>query len=269
MRVALALRSTVADRGTLHTVRRMTGKRCAIVLAGAVALIPAGEAVAAGGMTLSPEVLEAPAREGRLGAVTIANTSSQAVTVSVTPRPWRQARSGRVTADARRTLLRWVRPSDRTFRLAPGTSRSVTLALVRVPQGGSLFGALSVRSAPVRSRRSSGGGTVSAQYELVGAIRATPLRPRLRLRVGTPSRDRRVALPVRNLGNTVDPVGGRYRLTGPTGTLTGDFRAVRILPGARVDLPVGRVAPGRYRLTGTLTQAGRTVARVNRSVVVR
>lgn len=240
-----------------------------MALAGALSLIPAGEAVAAGGLTLSPQTVEGPARVGSLGSVTIANTSSQTVAVSVTPRPWRQARSGRVAADGRRTLLRWVRPSDRTFRLAPGTARSVNLRMVRVPRAGSLFGALAVRSAPVRSKQRPGGGTVTAAYELVGAIRATPARPRLRLRVGTPSRDRRVALPVRNLGNTVDPVGGRYRLAGPTGTLNGDFREVRILPGAVVHLPVGRVAPGRYRLTGTLTQAGRTVARINRSVVVR
>lgn len=229
----------------------------------------AGDAFAAGGMTLSPQLVEGQAREGRLGTVTIANTSSAELSVVVTPRPWRQARSGRVTADARRTLLRWVRPSVRTFRLAPGSSRSVALSMVRIPEAGSLYGALSVRSAPVRSQRKPGGGAVTAQYELVGALRAHPARPQLRLGVSTPSRSRQVALPVRNRGNTIDPVGGRYRLTGPTGTLAGDFRAVRILPGALVDLPVGRVAPGRYRLTGTLTQAGRTVTTFNRTVLVR
>ena len=67
-------------------------------------------------------------------------------------------------------------------------------------------------------------------------------------------------LPVRNLGNTIDPIGGSYRITGPTarsGTSRRSRRAGqahRLAPG-----PTSGLKKGRYTINATVTQGGRNV----------
>lgn len=242
--------------------------RRAVVASMAALVVAPIAAIAAGGLTLSPLVTEKVAAKGTLGTVVVRNTSDAAVTVTVTPRRWHQSRSGKVTSNGQKSLLAWVRPSARTFRLDAGKSRSVALELLNVPPSGSLFGAVSVRSKPVKTRKKKG-GQVIATYELVGAFRATPKNPRRSLKVGgLTAKGRKVLLAVRSKGNTIDPVSGRFRLKGPTGTTTGDFASVRIMPGSLVDLPVGSVGKGSFRLTGTLLQGGVSTP-INRTIKVR
>jgi hypothetical protein len=238
----------------------------------AVSVAAAGSAFAGGGLTLSPLVTEHQASPGYLGSVTVRNTSASSVSVSLLPRPWVQQRSGRVTANRNRTLLSLVRPSTKRFKLAAGQARTVRLRLLKSPAGGSLYGAVTVRATPVRSKKgSSGSGVVVANYELVGSLRATPTSARHQVTAGDLRvSGRRARLAVRNGGNTIDPISGSYRLAGPQGTVNGDIKGTRILPGNIVDLPIGGKLPaGTYRLTGQLSQSGERVASINRSVKVR
>jgi hypothetical protein len=73
-------------------------------------------------------------------------------------------------------------------------------------------------------------------------------------------------LPVRNVGNTIEPVTGAYRITGPVAR-TGAFAAIRILPTKLVTLGLGAtngLKKGRYTINATLVQAGkRTSARTS------
>jgi hypothetical protein len=90
--------------------------------------------------------------------------------------------------------------------------------------------------------------------------------------VGTPRNDRSgVVVPVRNTGNTVEPLTGSARIVGATGTLRATIAAQRILPGGLVDIRLrrGRLQPGRYTTSVTLRQAGRRVATVTRTLRVR
>ena len=64
-------------------------------------------------------------------------------------------------------------------------------------------------------------------------------------------------LPVRNLGNTIDPIGATYSISGPSGR-NGTTRATGKLIG--VNLGAARaMRKGRYTVTARVTQAGRTV----------
>ena len=68
-------------------------------------------------------------------------------------------------------------------------------------------------------------------------------------------------LPVRNAGNTVDPVSGSVSISGGGSGRSGSLRSVRILPGKTVnfDLTARRgLRSGSYTATVTLRQAGTT-----------
>jgi hypothetical protein len=65
---------------------------------------------------------------------------------------------------------------------------------------------------------------------------------------------------VRNTGNTVDPVGGSVKLSGPRGTVNATITAVRILPGATVDLklaPASKLPKGKWTATVALVQGSK------------
>jgi hypothetical protein len=248
-------------------LRRATATR---LLAAVAALTTAGavlpSAFAAGGLSVSPAILEHIATVGSVGSVTINNTAATALKITVTPRPWNQARSGAVSANRKATLSKDIKVGTRSFVLAAGAQRSVSLSLAHRPSGGALFGALEVMGVPTSKPSGSG---ITAEYRIISSLRLTAAAPRHGVRIG----DARISgksavVAVRNTGNTVDPVAGSVRLTGPRGTVNATIAAVRVLPNAIVDLKLSaasKLPKGRYTASVSLSQGGKKVAAAKRS----
>jgi hypothetical protein len=85
-----------------------------------------------------------------------------------------------------------------------------------------------------------------------------------------------IVMPLRNLGNTVQPITGRVVMTGPRGKRPNRLHSVRVVPRRSIRLTLGtyrgllRGQPaGRYRLEITLRQGGRTVLHRTRTVRLR
>lgn len=233
-------------------------------------LVPAAPAAAAGGgLSVSPAFLEAPAQPGPIGSLRVTNGSDRQIAVSVKGRPWLQARSGAVTPNLRRTLA-GIDLSVSSFTLAPGQSRTISAALARRPAGGSLYGALEVLGVPQGAPPPNG---VLARYRLLSGLRLNPVGAvRQRIRVGRARQAGGASvLSVRNQGNTVRPLTGSVRISGPAGTLRANVAATRILPGKTVDVKLrrGRLQPGTYSANVQLKQGGRKVATVTRRFKVR
>lgn len=242
----------------------------AIAGASAAAVAVAGSAAtAAGGLSISPAIIEHQATPGAVGQLRINNATSRSMAIRVRARPWIQARSGAVETNPRKTLS-GVRLGATSFTLAPGTARTVTATLLTRPAGGSLYGALEVVGTP------KGGAVngVRARYRLLGSLRLNPAKAqrRFRVRVGAAAADGSgVAVAVRNAGNTVEAISGAARITSASGTLRSELAGTRILPGAVVDLRLhqGRLRAGSYTAAVTLRQGGRTVATAKRTFRVR
>jgi hypothetical protein len=213
-----------------------------------------GTSGAQGGVSVTPASIELTARSGASATATVTNTTGRKVKVTVTPRPWRQARDGTVSANRARKLG-GVSVSDRSFALAAGKSATVRVRLGRVPAAGSLYGALDVVGKPV-GRRSG----VNVNYRLVGRLRFNPTTRRYRLAAGSAAVKRHtLTLLVRNRGNTVDAVSGSVRISGRGGGRSGSISAVSILPNGLVRVPVASLRglrSGRYRATISLSQGG-------------
>jgi hypothetical protein len=222
-------------------------------------------AALSGALSLTPATVERAARADAVDTVTIANNSKRDLRIAVTPRPWRQGGEGTVAADRRRTLERFVRVSDPSFRLDAGEHRDVAVTLRRVPERDSLYGALEVIGRPAHTRKG-----ITVAYRLIGTLRYRPSSAArtLRLRAGAVGLGARgLTLNVRNLGNTIDPVGGDVFVSGPRGGRSGGIAATKILPGKSVHLPLMSLRglrPGRYAAQVTLTQRGRNRVSVTR-----
>jgi hypothetical protein len=246
---------------------RTTALAAVLIASGATA---AASTTAAGGLSIAPAFLEHEAQQGPVGQLRVTNGSAKTLTVTVRARPWIQDRGGAVTPDDRKTLTQ-VRLSATSFTLAPGQERSVSAALAARPAAGSLYGALDVLGVPQGARPRNG---IVARYRLLGGLRLNPAaaQRRLRVRAGAPRADAKgVVVPVRNTGNTVEPLTGSARIVGATGTQRATIAAQRILPGGLVDVRLrrGRLQAGRYSAAITLRQGGRQVAQVTRSFRVR
>ena len=234
------------------------------------AALSAATAGAAGGLSVTPVVLEATATPGRVGSITIANTSPNAMQVRVRARPWRQPRSGRVIADTRRTLAQ-VRLGAGSFMLAAGTRRALDVGLIGLAPGGSLYGSIEVIGTPTGQARPK---SVRTRYRLIAALRLNPPAAKrvLRLQVGRIlSRGRRTVVALRNTGNTVTPVGGSIRIVSGAGVVRTTIAEARILPGATVDVSLrsGALPAGRHVADVTLRQGRTIVTKVKRSFRVR
>ena len=88
----------------------------------------------------------------------------------------------------------------------------------RMTASGSLYGGIQVFAKQKRKKAPNG---IIPQYDVVGRLRLNPSRKRPNLRVGATDvvgrgNNRSLILAVRNTGNTLDPVGGTVRITGPT-----------------------------------------------------
>jgi len=238
--------------------------------AGAVLSVAASPAaISAGGLSLSPAVVEHAAKVGAIGTIVIDNSSAVALKVTVTPRPWKQSRAGTVAPDKQRTLLEQVGVSARSFTLVPDSKRSVALTLQHGPSGGSLFGSVDVVGLPTAAAKKGASG-VLAGYRLIGSLRLRPGAKKLRLRAGSARvKGSSIVLAVTNTGNTIDPLSGHVSLKGARGSRSVAVAGTKVLPGATVDVPLGSVKglpKGAYAAKVALSQAGRSVLTTTRSL---
>ncbi len=255
------------------TMKRTFPLAIAAALLAGVAL---PQALAAGGLSISPAIVEHLARPGTVGSIEVKNSTSTPLAITVAARPWRQARSGAVAPNRRRTLAKQVRVSAGSFTLAPGARRSVAFTLLRAPSSGSLYGAMEIIGKPPKPKKRSG---IVAAYRLVGSMRLNPAAARraLRLRLSSPrvtgrGAKRAIKVALRNTGNTVDPVRGTARVSGSRGSRTISIADKRIVPGATVDLPLGAVKglpKGSYRARVSLFQSGKPVLTTTRRFRIR
>jgi len=245
-------------RRTLITAAAAALAAAATIPAAHGAGAPAPRAAAAQGtVSVTPSILETTARRGASTSTVIRNTSDRTLKFTVTPRPWRQSRSGAVTANRSRKLGGLGLSAGR-FKLGAGKSRRVYVTLGNVPSSGSRYGALEAVGKPKR------GAGVNVAYRLVASLRFNPSAGARRhaLRAGTASASGgNLGVLVRNAGNTADPVGGSVRITGGGTARNGTATAVRILPGklVRVKLASTRgLRKGSYSARISLSQGGKT-----------
>jgi hypothetical protein len=232
---------------------------------------PVGADAAGGGLSVTPAVIERTAVRGDSAPITVVNSTSRPLKITVTPRPWTQSRSGAVAPDRRRTLLSRLGVDARSFTLPAGGRRTVTMRVKSVPSSGSLYGSVETTGLPTGAPRHG----ITAAYRLISTLRLNPPASRRHLAVRASSlrvKGRAIALPVKNTGNTVSPVSGDVRVKGALGTRTATVHASPILPGATVDLGLGStkgLPAGTYTVSVSLVQDGRKVLRTTRKLRVR
>lgn len=247
-------------------------------LAGAVALAAAGLATggviaqadesaprakaAAGGVSLVPQTVEHAARKGTLGSITVKNTTTDTLRMTVRVRPWVQNRTtGNVSANFNVSLSRYVAAKASSFNLGAGASRTVSIVQRRTPPGGSLYAAIDVLGKPRNAKARNG---IIPNYRVVGRLRANPTKKRVALRAGRigfigSGAGRQVVMPIRNTGNTLDPIGGSVTFTGPTGK-TNPLKAITPIPGQVVNLIGGHISTfkkGKYTARWSITQGNK------------
>jgi hypothetical protein len=216
-------------------------------------------AASSGGLYVGPSLIDKPAAAGTITTLVVSNNSTKSVDVTVAARPWVQSSSGTVSLNRRKTLS-GIELSDKSFTLAAKAKKELT---VSSSTGASAYGGIEVVGIPAGSDDKDG---VVLGYRLVATLRLTPATPVFNLVAGTPKvagkgSDRAVVLPVKNAGNTVEPVKGRVSLKSALGTRQRDLESLRILPGKSVNMLLSSVRalkPGSYTATVRLTQGGKT-----------
>jgi hypothetical protein len=225
-------------------------------------------AFADGGLSVTPAVVETRAHLGKVGSYTLHNTTKETLRVRVTVRPWRQQLNGTVISDPRANLTRYVRATRRSFTLRAGARVPVTFRMVRRVKSGSLYASVEAFGKPTRTKGRKG---IIPQYKIVSSMRLNPRRKSYRLKTGAAQvRGGSLILPVRNLGNSIDPVSGTYSLSG-AGSRRGNIAGMKVIPGKLVGLNLGAVRglkKGRYTVNATLVQGSKRV-NVRTSVTVR
>jgi hypothetical protein len=245
-------------------------RRLAVPIAVSVGVLglSASEAFADGGLSVTPAVLEHRAQLGRVGSYTLNNTTKESLRVAVTVRPWRQQLNGTVISDPRANLTRYVRATTRTFTLRAGAKRAVSFRMVRRAPAGSLYASVEAFGKPTKTKGRKG---IIPQYRIISSMRLNPARRSFKLKTGAAQvRGGTLVLPVRNLGNTIEPVSGTYTLSG-AGSRRGTIAGVKVIPGKLVGLSLGAVRglkKGRYTVSASLVQAGKRV-NARTSVTVR
>jgi hypothetical protein len=251
----------------------MTGRRT--IAAGAVLAAIAGGAViaraqgggqcpasASKGLGVCSSLIEKPLATGTVATVTVYNGSAGALDVTVRPRPWVQSSSGAVAVNRRATLA-GVAVSDDAFSLAAHSKKAITVTLASRPASGSLYGGLEIVGLPPDAAKQKG---VVVGYRLISSLRLNPATAVLSLKAGTAKAvgsgaARAVVLPVRNAGNTVQPVSAAVSLKGPLGTRRRSISGLRILPGKTVNLLLSSaksLPAGSYTATVKLKQGTQT-----------
>jgi hypothetical protein len=227
----------------------------------------AAAAQADGGLSVMPAIIEHGPQPGALTTLTVANRSAAPLAVTVTPRTWTQSTSGKVSPN-RRATLPGVSVSQSTFTLAPGAEQKVNATLSSAPSAGYLYGALEVIGVPTDAATRKG---VVLGYRLIGALRILPTAPKYGLTAANVKAVRGTAvIPVKNSGNTLDPVSGTVSVKGARGTKNLAIAAVKILPGKSVNIPAGtKLAKGSYTAKVTLNQRGKRALSVTKRFSVR
>jgi hypothetical protein len=222
---------------------------------------------AAGGLSVMPALIEHNAQPGELAKLTVANRSKAPLDVTVTPRPWVQAVTGKVSPNRRGTLP-GVSVSQSKFTLKPGAETVVVANLTSAPSAGYLYGAMEVVGVPADAATRKG---VVLGYRLVGSLRVLPAAPKNLITAGKVKASGKTAVvPVKNAGNTLDPVSGSVKVKGAQGTKNFSVAAVKILPGKTVNLPAGtKLAKGSYTATVSLTQRGKKALSLTKKFKVK
>jgi hypothetical protein len=248
----------VAGALSLAVVGSATG---GVIAAQADDSAPRAQAAQQGGVSISPSSVEATARRGTVGRFTVKNTTKDTLRVTVTVRPWSQNRStAAVALNRRANLSPYVVGSPASFNLRPGT-RSIRLRMKRTTASGSLYGGIQVFAKQRKPKATNG---VIPQWDLIGRLRLNASRKRPNLRVGATDvvgrgNGRSLILAVRNTGNTLDPVGGTVRITGPTAR-SATIPQVSVVPGQVVYLKGGALRGmkgGNYTATWSIRQGSK------------
>jgi hypothetical protein len=248
---------------------RSRTRRLAVPFAVSIGVLgAAAPAFADGGLSVTPAVLEHRAQLGSVGSYTLNNTTKESLRVTITVRPWRQQLNGTVISDPRANLTRIVRATSRSFTLRAGARRPVSFRMVRRPSGGSLYASVEAFGKPTSTKGRKG---IIPQYRIVSSMRLNPARKSYRLKTGAAQvRGGTLILPVRNLGNSIDPVSGTYTLSG-AGSRRGSIAGVKVIPGKLVGLSLGSargLKKGRYTVSASLVQGSKHVT-ARTSVTVR
>jgi hypothetical protein len=236
-------------------------RRFAVPVVACLGLLGVGSssAFADGGLSVSPAVLEHRAQLGTVGSYTLNNTTKETLRVSVTVRPWMQQLNGTVISDAKANLTRYVRATRQTFTLGAGAKVPVSFRMVRRTSTGSLYGSVEAFGKPTNTKGRKG---IIPQYRIISSLRLNPARQTFKLKTGAGQvRSGALVLPVRNLGNTIEPVSGTYTLSG-AGSRKGTIAGMKVIPGKLVGLNLGAtrgMKKGRYTVTASLVQAGKRV----------
>jgi len=248
---------------------RSRTRRLAVPVAVSIGVLGgAAPAFADGGLSVTPAVLEHRAQLGSVGSFTLSNTTKESLRVTITVRPWRQQLNGTVISDPRANLTRIVRATSPSFTLRAGSRRPVSFRMVRRPSGGSLYASVEAFGKPTNTKGRKG---IIPQYKIVSSMRLNPARKAYRLKTGAAQvRGGALILPVRNLGNSIDPVSGTYTLSG-AGSRRGSIAGVKVIPGKLVGLSLGSargLKKGRYTVSASLVQGSKRVT-ARTSVTVR
>jgi hypothetical protein len=220
-----------------------------------------------GGLSMMPALIQHNAQPGALATVTVANRSAAPMAVTVTPRPWVQAATGKV-APNRRATLPGVSVDKASFTLAPGAEQQVNATLGSAPSAGYLYGALEVVGVPTDAKTRKG---VVLGYRLIGAVRILPAAAKYGITASNVKASKGTAVvPVKNTGNTLDAISGSVKVKGAAGTKNITIAAVKILPGKSVNLPAGtKLAKGSYTATVALSQHGKKALAVTKKFKVK
>ena len=209
-----------------------------------------------GGLSVTPASLENRAKLGTVGSLTLNNTTKETLRVTVTVRPWQQQLNGTVVADPRSNLTRYVRATTRTFNITAGAKRPISFRMVR--RLSSLYASVDILGKPTNTKGRKG---IIPNYRLISKLRLNPAKKSYRFRTGAAQvRSGSVILPVRNLGNSIDPISGTYRISGPA-SKSGNAAAISALPGKLVGLNLGStrgMKKGKYTVTATVKQGSRS-----------
>jgi hypothetical protein len=221
--------------------------------------VSSASAYADGGLSVTPAVLEHRAQLGTVGSLTLSNTTKETLRVTMTVRPWMQQLNGNVVADPKATFTRYVRATKQTFTIRAGAKAPVSFRMVRRTSTGSLYGSVEAFGKPTNTKGRKG---IIPQYRIISSMRLNPSRKAFKLKTGAAQvRSGALLLPVRNLGNTIEPVSGTYTLSGAA-SRTGTIAGVKVIPGKLVGLNLGAtkaMKKGRYTVTASLVQAGKRV----------
>jgi hypothetical protein len=243
-----------------------------------LALAPTAGAQETPSIHLEPARAEGVVENGQgVGPFTIANFTNDAYSMRVFPILLGQSRDGGlfVRDDGASLALARARMAAqvRAFAFSPGAARSVFGKVRRVPRGEGLYGGILFRATP---RRGAPGRSrqIKSILQLNARVILDPPASRRRerwtaggaIRAEQDGKGRlRILVPVTNRGNTFAWAHGLVRVRDAAGRVVArrSARAIRILPGTTVDLPVRLAQPvlpkGGYRLSAAVRGSGRLV----------